>query len=680
MLRTGDLNLSQFGDPVKDAMKRTMLQHEIVFKNQVRELHRLYWTQKNLMRELYRRELEANERRQTVPPQSLMGREGNVISSEEIKGRCVDVSDNKHRSLNLGLPSAVYTLNSVRNSIGDKRVMGSDMFRPRCSTKGAVVDEGKSLYCYEVIDLEDPVEIASQAETRVISFSGFKVPTDNCGVMGNLQSDVASDMASTSRVQNECGFAPYSPRKTSGFVPDLNHSDMDCSERWPEHKADQSGAGGSESSVAGLVDPSTDSTHKQEPNTSKPVLIDLNIPQDDESSHALNDPMLTFSSPSSSSSVIQNELLWRDPGDRYAKETSAAVISEAPFSVSGGKGVDWLFSGCRNSQKSIVSDFGIEEGHETVNKVQGSNSTGVTECCRNSLERLSSCSNGELPNDAKGAGLSSRDFSAPSKEDENFFPGRLRARIQIDTRQTPAVLANDIMDDKQANHERSEEDTVSSHAIAREHDGVDEKLPSGSKSDAPPQSTECTSLEKLEHENSGTTQSECQIVESLQEKSCNTEQRHDQDYAIFNAADILAGISLARSSPVREQLASVTEGDDEGDQPQYSTDSFEAMILEAPEVRSDEHLTPARQIEGTGGEAGSSGANKLRRGRGRVVRDFQKDILPGMVSLSRHEICEDMHSIGYELRKNGSRRAGGGNWFVPVRCRRSRRYPVGRRN
>jgi len=38
---------------------------------QIRELHRLYWTQKNLMRELHRRELEAKEHRETVPPQSF---------------------------------------------------------------------------------------------------------------------------------------------------------------------------------------------------------------------------------------------------------------------------------------------------------------------------------------------------------------------------------------------------------------------------------------------------------------------------------------------------------------------------------------------------------------------------------------------------------------------------------
>ncbi|KAJ1693776.1 hypothetical protein LUZ63_010474 [Rhynchospora breviuscula] len=64
----------------------------------------------------------------------------------------------------------------------------------------------------------------------------------------------------------------------------------------------------------------------------------------------------------------------------------------------------------------------------------------------------------------------------------------------------------------------------------------------------------------------------------------------------------------------------------------------------------------------------------LRRGRG--LRDFQRDVLPGMVSLSRHEICEDLHLIGYEVRKGRSRRNfDQDDWTPPVRegTRKSRR-------
>ena len=174
-------------------------------------------------------------------------------------------------------------------------------------------------------------------------------------------------------------------------------------------------------------------------------------------------------------------------------------------------------------------------------------------------------------------------------------------------------------------------------------------------------------------ENSETTQLDNMVVESSL----------DQDHAVVDAAEILSGISLTQPPFPQKQLnctglAGIVTKENERDQPQYSSDSFENMTLDLPEVRSEEHLTPTTQIEGDAAET-TTGVNKLRRGRGRVVRDFQKDILLGMVSLSRHEICEDMHSIGYELRKNGSRKVGGGNWFVPVRSRRSRCCPAGRR-
>jgi Plant protein of unknown function (DUF863) len=56
----------------------------------------------------------------------------------------------------------------------------------------------------------------------------------------------------------------------------------------------------------------------------------------------------------------------------------------------------------------------------------------------------------------------------------------------------------------------------------------------------------------------------------------------------------------------------------------------------------------------------------LRRGRG--LRDFQRDVLPGMVSLSRHEICEDLQLIGYEVRKGRSRKIfDHDEWALPVR-------------
>ncbi|EHA8592338.1 hypothetical protein COCNU_contig69431841G000010 [Cocos nucifera] len=83
-------------------------------------------------------------------------------------------------------------------------------------------------------------------------------------------------------------------------------------------------------------------------------------------------------------------------------------------------------------------------------------------------------------------------------------------------------------------------------------------------------------------------------------------------------------------------------------------------------------------VKPTEKEAGKDGHGvKLRRGT--RLRDFHKDILPGLISLSRHEICEDMHTIGYNLRRNRHSKSCGEKWFSPVRSRQSRRCSVGPR-
>ncbi|XP_010460288.1 PREDICTED: uncharacterized protein LOC104741192 [Camelina sativa] len=90
--------------------------------------------------------------------------------------------------------------------------------------------------------------------------------------------------------------------------------------------------------------------------------------------------------------------------------------------------------------------------------------------------------------------------------------------------------------------------------------------------------------------------------------------------------------------------------DFEGYREEYSSgeiDYFEAMTLNLQEMKEEEYMPeplipPHLKFEGTG-------INRPRRGqarRGRPKRDFQRDILPGLSSLSRHEITEDMQLFG----------------------------------
>ncbi|CAA7036278.1 unnamed protein product [Microthlaspi erraticum] len=90
--------------------------------------------------------------------------------------------------------------------------------------------------------------------------------------------------------------------------------------------------------------------------------------------------------------------------------------------------------------------------------------------------------------------------------------------------------------------------------------------------------------------------------------------------------------------------------DCEGYRDEYSSgeiDYFEAKTLNLQQTKEEDYmpkpLVPENLIlEGTG-------ANRPRRGqarRGRPKRDFQRDTLPGLSSLSRHEVTEDLQLFG----------------------------------
>ncbi|XP_051149014.1 uncharacterized protein LOC127263822 [Andrographis paniculata] len=90
-------------------------------------------------------------------------------------------------------------------------------------------------------------------------------------------------------------------------------------------------------------------------------------------------------------------------------------------------------------------------------------------------------------------------------------------------------------------------------------------------------------------------------------------------------------------------------------------DEFETMTLRIPETREADYMpTPfAPKVEMDVDETGLNNtalASRCRRGqsrRGRQRRDFQRDILPGLISLSRHEVSEDLQTLGGIMRATG---------------------------
>ncbi|KAL6905309.1 hypothetical protein ACP4OV_002910 [Aristida adscensionis] len=123
------------------------------------------------------------------------------------------------------------------------------------------------------------------------------------------------------------------------------------------------------------------------------------------------------------------------------------------------------------------------------------------------------------------------------------------------------------------------------------------------------------------------------------------------DRSVVNAAETLLSIlynsACLTDYPVSSSQTAAQDGNEE---PQCSLDSFEKIVLSLEEIKDDglsiPVILPDKDVPACG--------IKLKRGRG--MRNFQREIIPGLVSLGRQEICDDLDAIGYEPKKTRSRK------------------------
>ncbi|XP_018448299.1 uncharacterized protein LOC108819759 [Raphanus sativus] len=181
-----------------------------------------------------------------------------------------------------------------------------------------------------------------------------------------------------------------------------------------------------------------------------------------------------------------------------------------------------------------------------------------------------------------------------------------------------------------------------------------------------------------------TLESEEDIGESLQEQSDESEDGNSLDELIKVAAQAIVSMSLsdhlddaassstdAASKSLLSWFADIIISCGDGSPEEYSSgeiDYFEAMTLSLKPTKEEDYmpepLVPENLIlEGTG-------LNRPRRGqarRGRPKRDFQRDTLPGLPSLSRQQVAEDIqlfsalmktkeYTSGVAARQNSKRR------------------------
>ncbi|XVF52654.1 hypothetical protein PTKIN_Ptkin05aG0035700 [Pterospermum kingtungense] len=172
----------------------------------------------------------------------------------------------------------------------------------------------------------------------------------------------------------------------------------------------------------------------------------------------------------------------------------------------------------------------------------------------------------------------------------------------------------------------------------------------------------------------------------IKHECCNNrEESAEVDDLIQIAAESLIRISLENSACYQEastQTGSNELENEDKEQPQCSSDSFELMILKLKESSADDYCVSSKPFEVSDSER-KDFSFKLRRGR--RMKDFQRDILPGLASLSRQEIHEDINILegvlrSREYKKMRAKMGNGESWCTPVRSRRSRLNYVGRKS
>ncbi|XP_059655759.1 uncharacterized protein LOC132302810 isoform X2 [Cornus florida] len=157
-------------------------------------------------------------------------------------------------------------------------------------------------------------------------------------------------------------------------------------------------------------------------------------------------------------------------------------------------------------------------------------------------------------------------------------------------------------------------------------------------------------------------------AEAIVSISSSAHQNHTEDTACHPSEASLADSLLwfvdvvsSCADDLENILGSESRGKNGGENEQSSSneiDDFEAMTLKLTEIKEEEYmpmpLVPeTREVEGTGVTSVTSRSQKGQARRGRQRRDFQRDILPGLASLSRHEVTEDLQTFGGLMRATG---------------------------
>ncbi|RCV47013.1 hypothetical protein SETIT_9G577000v2 [Setaria italica] len=643
----------------QDDLRCSTLRQQLFFRDQVKDLHSLYWSRNNLM---------------DVPP--FRNHSSDALPYAHHPSHMVDLG----ATHNPGVFRHCHDLGNQAPRCRDEitwenlDVKGSILRKPNpCSA------QGRSTH-HRLIDLEKPAALDDDVE--IVSSTAFtSYANHNVGLFNNSQS---LPLESSPLVRDRLCSAPYI---TSGL------------------------AGSSDS-------PDSSPPVRAKDGVSGRMCIDLNVAQEDDS-NICPEPSIASCSLVASSATRHSGDFSNNSRKTFLKGSESSIGSSKGSSVTVVTTISppyssmevmaaGVFRDTTQSHKPLLveaskcSPIPIRNIHHqhAEHTISGLDSQGWMEIPRTVSSVLSNGENNSslgLPKlgGSQATNLMGQPAIAVHRElqEENITVISDDAVEDFDLNVTveiidfPSKVTTACARSKPVNNDRSEENSSNQYATQNE---VRQNVPSVECATIRDQHmVESRAGEDVQSPRCGITTDRCVFIPEGRDyasprlRSSNigvslppeavsihdAEVGEDEKNAAM-AADTLVSIFTANSAWMTDSHGSnsQTDGGDGRHEPAPSMNSFEESILGLEDMmRDDGESIGVRPPDKDGVSCGI----KLKRGRG--LRDFQREILPGLVSLARHEICDDLHAIGYEMRKTRPRRSFGDGGTPPTRTRLSRR-------
>ncbi|KAF3448374.1 hypothetical protein FNV43_RR09087 [Rhamnella rubrinervis] len=671
MQRDFDLNsVHIYTESLKDVLKKTMLNQEIIFRKQVHELHRLYRIQKTLMQNLGWKEFDRYDSRNPSTEPSLLpfinparyeplAKEARVSSipmvdlthstSQQLLEGCEHLFYRlQQRSADPQLPANQYNGHvdpdlKLSLSIGEdnRRKGGAKRSWTRVKTS-----------CWQnVIDLEDSDETTSNEDSDHAPSFSYVATTLNFGGKHESQVSVIIDPITAIRVKDPLHETVGSnsfldDHEKSSLIQDLNkcHGDALNNNLSTKKQPISSFATGHVDLNRVLFDDS--SCYSNDPTVAHPSTASSShfcglVGRVEEGS--LHSPSLKkeYNNGSNETSVV---LHLNDTGNSSLVDSNGNYeradigTGSSKFDQSSGSEIGLDLETMCGPKIGLSEDFDchrIDSNDGSIlqlpkSQVHSHEGTRIVICEKQKIEEaLFSC----------------------SSHSHNTVPDG-DCNISFDSCKLIHI----------ADNESSNAEIVQSEVQLGNASAVDQLSGTHKGSEVP---------ETLSGNNQIFTDSSESKHEYLRK-----EESDEIDILIQEAAESLVHMSL-ESSTCHQDCSTKDGGRSnkmevkEIQRPQCSSDSFEFMTLELTESTVDDLSMSSKPPDVNFTEAKDCGF-KLRRGR--RLKDFQKDILPGLASLSRHEILEDINILEGVLRSREYKkmRAGMGDmrqsWCTPMSC------------